>query len=197
VAPPGAVQELGGRALPVHVDVTDSVITIGLDQGPITLDQVQVPVADLAAALGSRTLDAASMGRLVCGSVGSRHLLVPVPSPEDVDAVRPDGVGLRSLLGDAGAQGCYVYTTATDDLSPQADAYARFFNPTVGIAEDPATGSAAGPLAAHLAAGQTRDVTILQGGRMGRPSALQVSVRPDGTTLNGTCALSATGRFTI
>jgi PhzF family phenazine biosynthesis protein len=197
VAPPGAVQELGGRALPVHVDVTDGVITIGLDQGPVTLDQATVRVPHLAAALAAHTLDAAAIGHVVCGSVGSRHLLVPVGSTDEVDAVRPDGERLRGLLAAAGAQGCYVYTTATADLSPQADAYARFFNPTVGIAEDPATGSAAGPLAAHLAAGRTVDLTILQGVRMGRPSSLRVSVRPDGTTLNGTCALSATGHLTI
>ena len=76
-----------------------------------------------------------------------------------------------------------------------ADAYARFFNPTVGIAEDPATGSAAGPLAAFLAAGRTGTFTVVQGMRMGRPSSLQVRVREDGTTLNGRCALSATGRL--
>lgn len=198
VHPPTAAQELGGRTLPVHIEVTDDVVTIGLDQGPVTLDHARVPGAELAAALGSATLEEASSGHLMCGSVGSRHLLVPLISPADVDAVRPDDAKLRTVLGDAGAQGCYVYTTATGDVSPQADAYARFFNPTVGIAEDPATGSAAGPLAAHLAAGRTRDLTILQGVRMGRPSALQVAVHADDTTtLNGTCALSATGHLCI
>ena len=193
---PGAVQELGGRILPVHIDATDGETTIGLDQGAVTLDRPQVPVDDLLTALGLETLEADTIGDLMCGSVGSRHLLVALASMAAVDAVRPDGARLRSLLGVAGAQGCYVYATETDELSTSANAYARFFNPTVGIAEDPATGSAAGPLAAHLAAGRTGDVTILQGVRMGRPSALRVAVRDDGTTLNGTCALSATGRLT-
>lgn len=194
---PGAVQELGGRTLPVHIGMADRVTTIGLDQGPVTLEDASVPVDDLAAALGAGALEAHRIGHLVSGSVGSRHLLVPVTSVADVDAARPDSSRLRTLLGDAGAQGCYLYTTATEDLSTSAHAYARFFNPTVGIAEDPATGSAAGPLAAYLAGGRTGDLTILQGTWMGRPSALQVTVRPDGTTLRGTCALSATGRLTI
>lgn len=86
-----------------------------------------------------------------------------------------------------GAQGCSVYTTATDGLPMSADAYARFFNPTVGIAEDPAPGSAAGPLADFLAAGRTGTFTVVQG-RMGRPRSLQVTVREGGTTLNGRCA---------
>jgi PhzF family phenazine biosynthesis protein len=197
VTAPGAVQELGGRTLPVRIDVSDRVTTIGLDQGAVTLDHAQVPVHDLAAALGSGTLDADTLGQLICGSVGSRHLLVQVSSVADVDAVRPDGMRLRTLLRAAGAQGCYVYTTGSNELSISTDAYARFFNPTVGIAEDPATGSAAGPLAAHLAAGRTGDFTILQGKQMGRPSSLQVTVRGDGTTLKGTCALSATGRLTV
>lgn len=46
------------------------------------------------------------------------------------------------MLSQSGAECCYVYSTATDD---EANAYARFFNPTVGIVEDPATGTAAGP----------------------------------------------------
>ncbi|WP_051979555.1 PhzF family phenazine biosynthesis protein [Edaphobacter aggregans] len=48
----------------------------------------------------------------------------------------------------AGAEGCYIY--AFDANRPQT-AYARFFNPTVGLWEDAATGTAAGPLAAYLA----------------------------------------------
>jgi hypothetical protein len=46
------------------------------------------------------------------------------------------------------------------------DAYARVFNPTVGIGEDPATGSAAGPFACHLTASgrATGAVRVLQAG---------------------------------
>ena len=44
--------------------------------------------------------------------------------------------------------GCHIY--AFDDHAPET-AYARFFNPTVGLWEDAATGTAAGPLAAYLA----------------------------------------------
>ena len=59
-------------------------------------------------------------------------------------------------------------------------AYTRFFNPTVGIAEDPATGTAAGPLVAQLAAaGQVPEaatVIVEQGFAVGRPSRISVSV---------------------
>ncbi len=67
--------------------------------------------------------------------------------------------------------------TGRDD--PWVEARGMF--PYAGIAEDPATGSAAGPLAAYMAAegllppGETR--VVLQGRQIGRPSRLAVSVR--------------------
>lgn len=195
--PPCATQELGGRTLPVRIVVVDGVTTIGLDQGQVTLDRARVRGSDLVSALGIGASSGTPVADVVCGSVGSRHLLVPLASRAAVDEVQPDSGQLRTLLSETGAQGCYVYTTAAEGLPGAPDAYARFFNPTVGIAEDPATGSAAGPLAAHLAGGRPGDSTILQGVRMGRPSVLQVSVREDGTTLKGTCALSATGQLTV
>ena len=46
-------------------------------------------------------------------------------------------------------QGCYLFSL--DPVDPAAVAYTSFFNPTVGIVEDQATESAAGPLAYYLA----------------------------------------------
>jgi PhzF family phenazine biosynthesis protein len=54
----------------------------------------------------------------------------------------------------------------------------------MGIGEDPATGSAAGPLGAYLAryglAGMPGTVRIRQGEQVGRPSLLEVGVTPEG-----------------
>jgi trans-2,3-dihydro-3-hydroxyanthranilate isomerase len=56
----------------------------------------------------------------------------------------------------------------------------RMFAPALGVAEDPATGSAAGPLALHLARhGRIAfgiDIEIRQGVEMGRPSLLYARV---------------------
>lgn len=200
VAAPHAAQELGGRVLPVRIDATDGPISIGLDQGSVDLTEAAVDPQELGDALTGRgrapvkpdpTLPS------VTGSVGSIHLLVALESMRAVDAVDPDGPGLARVLASVGAQGCYVYSVATQDRP--YDAYSRFFNPTVGIAEDPATGSAAGPLAAHLnrlgLAGD--EARFLQGQSMGRPSLLELVVGPGGTTLIGRCALSATGQLQV
>ena len=82
---------------------------------------------------------------------------------------------------------------------PTARAYARFFNPTMGIVEDPATGTAAGPLAAFLTrhgdvrAG--RPVLIQQGDATGRPSRLQIEVDGDRVRITGTGLVVGTGHL--
>ena len=95
--------------------------------------------------------------------------------------------------------GCYLY--ALDPVDPDHDGYCRFFNPTVGIGEDPATGSAAGPLAGHLVTtGSVRGprASFEQGHQLGRPSVLVVDVGDDQSIrLSGTCALAGEGRLYV
>ncbi len=78
----------------------------------------------------------------------------------------------------AGTEGLFVYTRDTDD----ADLQARMFAPLHGVAEDPATGSAAVALAGLLAAcapAAEAELTwrIAQGIEMGRPSLLETRAR--------------------
>jgi trans-2,3-dihydro-3-hydroxyanthranilate isomerase len=133
---------------------------------------------ELAAALGldrgrRKLLDDVPAGRLDRRSA-------PPGAPRDrgvVDRSRPDAPRLAAALAQVGSQGRYLYSL--DPVDPAAVAYARFFNPTVGIWEDPATGSAAGPLVSRLVArGVVRDgatVLVVQGHAMGRPSRIRVS----------------------
>ena len=194
-------QELGGHVLPVGIDSDGEGRTmVTLQQGPLTLRTAERVDGDqLAAALGLSTADlAAAELPTVIGSVGSPHLLVALPDRERVDACRPDSDRLRQVLAGAGAQGCYVYSL--EPAGSAAAAYARFFNPTVGISEDPATGSAAGPLAAHLvrAGKATGRVAVEQGHAQGRPSTLVIEVADEGSvSLMGRCVLSAEGTLAV
>ena len=102
-----------------------------------------------------------------------------VVSREAVDRACPKAEDLLAVLKIARAEGCDVY--AFDPNTPET-AYARFFNPTVGLCEDAATGTAAGPLAAYLAAsGFLKDTTLAveQGTKMGRRSILHVRMIPE------------------
>jgi PhzF family phenazine biosynthesis protein len=131
-------------------------------------------------------------------STGVAHLLVPLATREAVDAAVASGHDLAAILAEAGGEGCYLYTTAGDD---GASAYARFFNPTVGIAEDPATGTAAGPLAVALVrsgwAAAGSPVLIEQGHRLGRPSRIRVDVAGDRVRLSGSGLVSAHGELRL
>lgn len=79
--------------------------------------------------------------------------------------------------------GVFLFADATD--TADADVHGRMFAPGAGVAEDPATGSAAAALAGYLAprdapASGTHRWIIEQGIEMGRPSRLEVSADLEG-----------------
>ena len=98
---------------------------------------------------------------------GATHILVDAGSPEIVAALEPD---LRALQAFAGAAGVSCFAGGAGAFRT------RVFAPGLGIAEDPATGSAAGPLAVHLVrhgrAAHGERLEIRQGAELGRPSLL-------------------------
>jgi PhzF family phenazine biosynthesis protein len=127
-------------------------------------------------------------------STGVAHFLVPVRTREAVDRANPNSEALRKLLRSVDAEGCYIFSTERG--TPTADAYARFFNPTAGISEDPATGSAAGPLACYAlkhALSRPGDFTVEQGHHMGRPSRIEVWTDGDDVRISATCVTVAEG----
>jgi PhzF family phenazine biosynthesis protein len=131
-------------------------------------------------------------------STSVAHLLVPIRDREAVDRIHPDGDGLLAVLASVGAEGCYAFSL--DPRHPDAVAYARFFNPTVGISEDPATGTAAGPLGAHLVAHRLikpGHMKIEQGTALGRTSLIQVEVLGDVVKVSGGAVVVASGRLNL
>ena len=131
-------------------------------------------------------------------STGVAHLLVPIRDREAVDRIRPDAAALLALLESVSAEGCYVFSL--DPRRSEAAAYTRFFNPTVGISEDPATGTAAGPLAAHLVAhGLARPgrICIEQGTAIGRTSLIDVDVSAGAVKVSARAVVVASGRLTL
>jgi trans-2,3-dihydro-3-hydroxyanthranilate isomerase len=124
---------------------------------------------------------------------GPRHVYVAVDGGDMLAGIAPDlgllathDVGINCFTGSGTA-----WTT-------------RMFGPSMGVPEDPATGSAAGPLAVHLARhgriafGQ--EIVISQGGQMGRPSTLYARVegsgdRIDTVEVSGSAVVVADGRL--
>lgn len=188
-------QQIGDDVLPVAVERPDD--------GPALVTMRQSPPRflgraedrpALASSLGLDVDDLAPADAEVVWT-GAEHLLVEVRTRGAVDAAVPDTARLLAVLAAAGAEGCYVFSA--EPGAEGAHAYARFFNPTVGIAEDPATGTAAGPLAALLVregrAPADGRVQVLQGVASGRPSTLRVRVAGDVVELSGSGVLVAEG----
>jgi trans-2,3-dihydro-3-hydroxyanthranilate isomerase len=121
---------------------------------------------ELLSALGV----AAALSPIELYDNGPHYVLVELDTPERVASLRPD-------LGALAALGSLAVTTFA---RAGAGWKTRVFAPGEGIAEDPATGAAAGPTALHLARqGRIRfgeTVTIAQGLEVGRPSTLYARV---------------------
>ena len=188
------VQQIGDDLLDVRVTRPGSGVEVSMAQSaPRFLGRVEDRAA-LAAVLGLTAGDLSADRVAEVASTGAEHLLVPVRDVAAVDAAQPDTAGLRALLADAGAEGCYVYTT---DAAAGLSAYARFFNPTVGIAEDPATGTAAsGPAAVLTRDGLVTDpprVVVEQGRALGRPSRIELRVDGPLVTITGSGVVTAEG----
>jgi trans-2,3-dihydro-3-hydroxyanthranilate isomerase len=111
-------------------------------------------------------------------STGLPPLIVPIRDLEALRRASPDRLAVAEACERSGGDELYLFAVHDGGVT------ARFFGPTVAIVEDPATGSAAGPLGAYLAAhglaGMPGEVTILQGAQVGRPSELHVEVAAAG-----------------
>lgn len=196
----GLRQEIAGQVLPVEVRrQAGQPAAVWMDQSPPQFGAVAGDRARLAAALGLGQRDLRPDEDAQVVSTGAGHLLVPARDRGAVDRAAPDPARLTPALRQVGAEGCYLYSP--DPVAAGAVAYARFFNPAVGIAEDPATGTAAGPLAARLvAAGRVPDqstVIIEQGYALGRPSWIGVSVAGQRVRVGGSGLVVAEGTLTV
>jgi PhzF family phenazine biosynthesis protein len=173
-------QEIGAEVLPITLEARDGRFYGRMRQAPLRLSAPLLDRAALAAALAVPGDDVLPHPAPRAADTGASHLMVRVRNARTVDRVEPAAALLLAVLRSANAEGCYVY--AFDEAAPQA-AYARFFNPTVGLWEDAATGTAAGPLCAYLGSqgllGADRALVVEQGVRMGRRSLLHVRLVPE------------------
>ena len=116
-------------------------------------------------------------------STGLPVMIVPVRTLTAVRSIRPDASAIMDVCGRFGANGMMVFTTVT--VEPSATVHARMFAPSIGILEDPATGSASGALGAYLVqngvvdVGPMTELLIEQGYEMERPSNIIVRVESE------------------
>jgi trans-2,3-dihydro-3-hydroxyanthranilate isomerase len=136
-------------------------------------------------------------------STGNKFLMVPVASVADVSAADPDPRVLRDLEHELGNMGPYAFAVGEDGR-----VRARGFFAGSGVPEDPATGSAAGPLGIYLALHRAfpngeRRFFVDQGVEMGRASELEVEAHADasgapaGVRVSGSAVLMMKGTIEV
>jgi trans-2,3-dihydro-3-hydroxyanthranilate isomerase len=184
--------ETGSGVVPVELVREGPKITFGWMEQPIPTWKAVDDPAPVFAALDvtGSTLPVEEY------DLGPGFVYVELESPDAVAALDPDMRAIVKAIDDG------VYCFARDGGRWRS----RMFAPGSGVAEDPATGSAAGPLAVHLARhgriGFGEEIEILQGVELGRPSKLFAQV--DGTReeiervrVGGSAVVVARGEFSI
>ncbi|RIK96032.1 MAG: PhzF family phenazine biosynthesis protein [Proteobacteria bacterium] len=146
--------------------------------GPLAAD-----AAAVATALGVAPGDVDPALPLEVVATGPPFLMVPLRSLDALGRARSPGDAWTASAERLGGAQPYLFVR-----SGERGARCRMFAPAHGIAEDPATGGAAGPLGAYLlahgcvapGADGVAHVTLTQGVEMGRPSTLHVEVEGSG-----------------
>jgi trans-2,3-dihydro-3-hydroxyanthranilate isomerase len=136
-------------------------------------------IEGLAAALGVAEAEICSDLPVEAVDNGMQTVIIPLRSVEAVDRCLPDMARLRALLGRAG---CCTLVFAMGGREAGSDIRCRVFSPFDAVGEDPATGSANGPLGAYVVRHNLTGKRVLmseQGDLVGRPSRLRIHIGTD------------------
>ena len=202
----GSAFVLGGplQRIVIRLETAAGVVPVELErEGPeIVFGRMEQPlprweaVADPAPILAALGVDG-SLLPVERYDLGPGHVYLQLDSPEAVAALRPDLRALEEATADG--VNCFAHVDG-------ASWKTRMFAPAHGVAEDPATGSAAGPLAVHLARhGRIAfgdEIEISQGAEVGRPSTLYARAegtaeRLDRVLVGGSAVVVARGEFQL
>ena len=179
-------------------------VELAEDGGPARASMLQEPAEFGPVADAAQCLAAAGLGSADAHpdlppqevSTGYRHLIAPVRNPDALARCAPTYAGLEALLE---SRGCGVlYLVATDPDLGYAQARSFFCEIGNAVAEDAATGSAAGPLCAYLHERTGSDRVIIdQGVMMGRPSRLEAQMDLDRVRVSGDVVILGVGELRL
>jgi trans-2,3-dihydro-3-hydroxyanthranilate isomerase len=193
-------------------------VTLAAREGQLHLIQMRQPLPTFGPVFTDReaiaqmlSLDPAFLDTtlpLEVVSCGVPFLFVPVKSLEAMRAIRFRLDVWERVLRDFAAPHVFVFTQEV--VRPDSTVHSRMFAPAMGIAEDPATGAASGPLGCYLvlhglvqsgSQGSSQMVSE-QGFELGRPSLVQMKIEQDGqhitgVSIGGQCYFMGKGYITL
>jgi trans-2,3-dihydro-3-hydroxyanthranilate isomerase len=175
------VQETGAGLQPLTVESDGDRWSASMLQEPAVFGEA-VGAEPLLEALGLDAGDGHRELQPQVVSTGLPHVLLPLATEHALGRISSDPEAVDRQLSAAGGFGIYAAW-----LEPERGrARARLFARSEQVAEDPATGSAAGPLCAYLhdrTGCSSLDIT--QGMEIGRPSLLRTEVEGDRVRVSG------------
>jgi trans-2,3-dihydro-3-hydroxyanthranilate isomerase len=186
IAPGSASMVFGLGVGPTPIDLewkgTDLAFAWMTQHKP-TFGRSSTDAAALAGALGLQPGDVAARSAPAAQDVGtgSSYIIVPLASRRAVDAAVIDPQRLRAWRAASGLTGFAIYAFTTEPGNDGATSYSRLVPPP-GITEDPATGSAAGPLGTFMVRygfvppGSAGSIVNVQGVLVRRPSRIHIRV---------------------
>jgi len=187
--PPSFSIEEGVGLVPIKCDVDAS----GSERAWLTtppvwfFEELERPFCARLLDLNEDDLDSAAAPQFI--SAGSPLLCICLATPQAVDRAVLQQQYLPQALGSVNSVATFVFARKHRDSKENFDVYARMFAPQTGIAEDPATGGATGPLAAYmmkyglLPKSEPAQFVSEQGNKMGRQSLLYVRTDPRAGTI--------------
>ena len=183
-------QETQAGLQPIDVELSGTAIHASILQEPATFGPELDP-NDVLGAVGLSEDDAHPELPCQAVSTGAFHVLAPVREATVLGGLWPDYDRIASLLAPY-AGGLCLYVTAVD--ADACTARARSFTTRAESGEDPATGSAAGPLCAYVAQRTgALALTISQGVEMGRASRLVARVEGERVRVGGDAVVVCDG----
>ncbi len=141
-----------------------------------TFGDVVDPTNIVATILNLEAHDIADSSPVQTVSCGVPFLFVPLRTRTAVDRAVVDEAALKRWV----AQEIFIFST--EPGGDGATVYSRMFAPGLGVSEDPATGSASGPLGCYLVRyglvppERAQQIVSMQGVKMGRPSRIQIAI---------------------
>jgi trans-2,3-dihydro-3-hydroxyanthranilate isomerase len=183
--------------IPLSVTEENGLPYVAMRQRPAEVIRT-VPIDMVSAAVGL-SIDELTLNDWSINIVQTEvpHLMVPVKDVGCLEKAISHKPLLKEISEKFGFEGCYLFTTKGPGEKYLAET--RFFNPGMGIDEDPATGTAAGPLAGYLEMlgyiKKDQNYQILQGKFVEHPSTIRVKVVEDGIWVSGSSTIVMEGQI--
>ncbi len=202
---------IDGGERTVRTNVGDITVAVDDDDGTVWMRQqapsvevVDVDLGRVADALGVDPAALRDVGAdlpVAVASTGLPFLVVPVNFLERLGEADPDDAAVEALAEEFDAAGVYAFTF--DALDADSTLHGRAFVPSLGVSEDPVTGTASGAVGGYLRrvdafdGDEPDELRFEQGHFVDRPGHVRVRVEAEGVRVGGRAMVALDGEIRI